>query len=611
MDPLSGIGVADPHSPVVVEENKQHGMNLVGRVLMQIRAEIRAAGSITSIPAFELKHPYHKVINTNLIKAIRVVCTRWIKGKIAVLTHTRNQVVDLPGTNCIGTEPVAAGLFRLINKLKWGHLQQYHIPLLHPNRCIHKKGKVSQKGVWSPLSLLGNHHYDNAKEPNCRQDFTIICVDNPRGPLPTSSCQADGAVWRNLSAIKVIWKAQPHYYRLLKQMIQRRGPKREPPTTRVEPFKTQPSSTFPTRKYQRQTSPSKLMESLSISNISAKGARGSFTRLFYHVMAAQSRILQTRTHQVPIGKPQNNIGPTRGLPWQEHLTKTKEYAVSLSKPKSYHLNEKPRKQSHNWHRPLSSDDVKAVGALLIRTMYQARQYNLPMSTQWLVQATSHTLRTLNLNLGPDQNEHMKTFCQRLYHCAIHSGPEQHLLHCEQRPRPPTEIIVAPISMELGAESKHIKEGTESPSAEDEEGTPSGMQTHAPLAVYVADDPASEFHILSPSANNLVVSGEGEFMSIKRAMMDLIARHYEGKEFPGGRSDPPLPYTIRAPKASQKLFRNHFYRNTCNLYAAMLLHCPAARDVLQETGDLPIAYLTRSRKVGIGIKSSNARPPPST
>jgi hypothetical protein len=53
-------------------------------------------------------------------------------------------------------------------------------------------------------------------------------------------------------------------------------------------------------------------------------------------------------------------------------------------------------------------------------------------------------------------------------------------------------------MEMGAESKDIKEDTESPSAEDEEGAPSGMQTHAPLAVYVADDPVSEFHIYPPA-----------------------------------------------------------------------------------------------------------------
>jgi hypothetical protein len=102
---------------------------------------------------------------------------------------------------------------------------------------------------------------------------------------------ADGAVWRNLSAIKAIWEAQPHYYRLLKQMIQRRGPKCESPTKLVEPFRTQPHSTSSTRKYQQKKTPSKLMDSLSISGISAEGARGSFTRLYYHVMAARSRIL--------------------------------------------------------------------------------------------------------------------------------------------------------------------------------------------------------------------------------------------------------------------------------------------------------------------------------
>ena len=76
IDPLSGIGVAGPYSPTIVDENIQHGVSLVERVLMQIRAKVQAAGGITSIPAFELEPPYCKVINTGPKRAIRVVCTR-------------------------------------------------------------------------------------------------------------------------------------------------------------------------------------------------------------------------------------------------------------------------------------------------------------------------------------------------------------------------------------------------------------------------------------------------------------------------------------------------------------------------------------------------------
>ena len=173
--------------------------------------------------------------------------------------------------------------------------------------------------------------------------------------------------------------------------------------------------------------------------------------------------------------------------------------------------------------------------------------------------------------------------------ATHCPPllaflEQLWANLTRGPVPKSTLLVAPTSIEIGSSKEHSPPTPVSASAscEDEDDGPSDR--NQPKAAYVSDHPASAYHVLSPSANNLVAYGENELVSIKRAFRDLVSRCYGGT-VPS--SAAPIPYTVQiTDKKVRELYRNHFYRNICNLYAAMMLQNPAAQESLRNTATYP-------------------------